>query len=146
MREDAEISTTIANLRTLISEASAYYVAHGTFGSSADGPRWNEVTNVPLNGNTTRVVAATDSTDPTAHLQAGGQNCIGVRLVNKNGATPAYIAFTRTSPGANTVCGQVLASQAVTDYIDSAIGEAPNRITNAIPVGSSRGIYRPAGE
>ena len=137
MREDAEISTTIANLRTLISEVSSYYVGHGTFDAAV---RWNDVTNVPLDTPTAAAVRTT-GTGPTAHLQAGGQNCIGVRLVNKNGATPAYIAFTRTSPGANTVCGQVLASQAVTDYIDSAIGEAPNRITNAIPVGSSKGIY-----
>ena len=43
-REDAEISTTIANLRTLVSEASSYYVGHGTF----TGANWNDVTNVPL--------------------------------------------------------------------------------------------------
>ena len=30
-REDAEISATVANLRTLVSDASSYYVANGTF-------------------------------------------------------------------------------------------------------------------
>ena len=78
---------------------------------------------MPLNGNTTRVVAATDSTDPTAHLQAGGQNCIGVRLVNKNGATPAHIIFTRGAGNiANSVCQQVLNSQAVNNYLTSLDG------------------------
>ncbi|MDY4155124.1 hypothetical protein, partial [Campylobacter sp.] len=91
---------------------------------------------MPLNGAGNRVVRDTGVV-PTANLQAGKENCIGVRLVNKNGATPAYIAFTRQAAGANTVCGQVLASQAVTDYIDSAIGEGRDRIANAIPVGSS---------
>ena len=67
MREDAEISTTIANLRTLISEASAYYVAHGTFGNDTTGATWNDVTNVPLDDNTARVVG----TAATAHLQVG---------------------------------------------------------------------------
>ncbi|MDY4154457.1 hypothetical protein, partial [Campylobacter sp.] len=92
---------------------------------------------MPLDGATAAAVGTGTALTATAHLQAGRQNCIGVRLVNKNGTTPAYIAFTRQAAGANTVCGQVLASQAVTDYIDSAIGEGRDRIANAIPVGSS---------
>ena len=47
-REDAEISTTIANLRTLISEASSYYVGHGTFSPGGTSANWNQVTNVLL--------------------------------------------------------------------------------------------------
>ena len=30
-REDAEVSAAVANLRTLVSDASSYYVAHGHF-------------------------------------------------------------------------------------------------------------------
>ena len=47
-REDAEISTTIANLRALISEVSSYYVGHGTFSPGGTSANWNQVTNVLL--------------------------------------------------------------------------------------------------
>ena len=78
-REDAEISTTIANLRALISEASSYYVGHGKFntGATGDFATWNDVTNVPLktqaNGDASAasVTAATTGTSGT-YLTAGG--------------------------------------------------------------------------
>ncbi|MCI7362701.1 MAG: type II secretion system GspH family protein, partial [Campylobacter sp.] len=44
-REDAEISAAVANLRTLVSDATAYYTAKGTFDTNT---KWNEITNVPL--------------------------------------------------------------------------------------------------
>ncbi|MCI7023355.1 MAG: hypothetical protein MR964_03895, partial [Campylobacter sp.] len=133
------------NLRTLVSEASAYYVAHGTFGSGATAANWNAVTNVPLSAPTAAAVRA-DGTDPTAHLRAGGQDCIGVRLVNKNGNVPAHIILTRnaTNNTGNSVCQQVLASQAVTNYFNSTVPNGTGTIANAIPVSSSRGIYQAA--
>ena len=147
-REDAEISTTIANLRTLISEASAYYVGHGTFNTGAAGAsaNWNEITNVPLSAPTAAAVNDTEGAGATASLQAGGANCIGVRLVNKAGNIPAHIVLTRGTAAdtATSVCAQVVGSQAVTDYLSSTIatGDRTNpTINGAIPVGSSRGIY-----
>ena len=89
-REDAEISTTIANLRTLVSEASSYYVAHGTFGDGDTAAKWNEVTNVPLDGD-----PSATGVNTTAHLKAGGLPCIGVQLVDKAGNTPAHIVFSQ---------------------------------------------------
>ncbi|MDD6162250.1 MAG: type II secretion system protein, partial [Campylobacteraceae bacterium] len=45
-REDAEISAAVANLRTLVSDATAYYTAKGEF--PAGDIKWNQITNVPL--------------------------------------------------------------------------------------------------
>ncbi|MCI7024325.1 MAG: type II secretion system GspH family protein [Campylobacter sp.] len=142
-REDAEISTTIANLRTLVSEASAYYVAHGTFSPGGNNATWNQVTNVPLSTPNAEVVGTGDTaTAPTAHLQAGRENCIGVRLVNKNGNTPAHIVLTSVTPApnANSVCAQVLASEPVAAYLRSTSGNG----AGTVAVGSSTGIYRAA--
>ena len=78
-REDAVISATVANLRTLLSEASSYYVGHGKFNTGTDGAGapWNEVTNVPLkraNGNdidATDLVITQVAGDNGAYLIAG---------------------------------------------------------------------------
>ena len=135
-REDAEISTTIANLRTLVSEVSSYYVAHGTF----DGATWNDVTNVPLVDTNDASVSTTTEATTAAYLAAGKKSCIGVALVNKNGNEPAHIQFSTNSSnsGANTVCKQVLDSEPVDAYFKSKAGKAEN----AVPVGSSKGIYK----
>ena len=140
-REDAEISAAVANLRTLVSDASAYYTAKGEFPSNV---KWNEITNVPLavNGTNTNAVGTNSgsggSSTATAHLKVGGKNCIGVALVNKNGTTPAYIRFTKD--GNDAVCTQVKDSEPVKAYIDSKVGST----SNAIAVGSSTSIYPPA--
>ncbi|MDY5466670.1 MAG: type II secretion system protein, partial [Campylobacter sp.] len=47
-REDAEISATVANLRTLLSDASSYYAVKGTFGDGTTAANWKDITNVPL--------------------------------------------------------------------------------------------------
>ena len=85
----------------------------------------------------------------TAHLRAGGQDCIGVRLVNKAGNIPAHIVLTRGTAAdtATSVCAQVVGSEAVNNYLSSTIatGDRTNpTINGAIPVGSSTGIYRAA--
>ena len=43
-RTDAEIATTVSNIRTLISDLSSYYVVKGEFGNAT----WGDVTNVPV--------------------------------------------------------------------------------------------------
>ena len=40
-REDAEISAAVANLRTLVSDASAYYTVKSGFGTGDSGTKWN---------------------------------------------------------------------------------------------------------
>ena len=133
-REDAEISAAVANLRTLVSDASAYYTAKGEFGSTT---KWSEITNVPLGSATGNAVGGTAS----AKLKAGGKDCIGVRLVEKNGAVPAHIVFSKESGG--SVCTQVQNSDPVKKaYLESKITGANSQdITGAIPIGSSTSVY-----
>ena len=134
-REDAEISAAVANLRTLVSDVSAYYTVKGDFGTA----KWNEITNVPLavtNPTTTNAVGSSAS----AHLKVGGQNCIGVYLVNTK---PAHIKFTKES-NAGSVCTQVQNSDPVKAYIESKVPDGGNGISDAIAVGSSTSVYPPA--
>ena len=130
-REDAEISAAVANLRTLVSDATAYYTVKGTFGSA----KWNEITNVPLQNATSNTTA---NATADANLKVGDANdCIKVKLVGKNNGTPAHIKFTKKSSPTGT-CKQVLESAPVTAYIDSKVND---NTTNAIAIGSSISIY-----
>ena len=134
-REDAEISAAVANLRTLVSDVSAYYTAKGEFGTNT---KWSEITNVPLAVSGTDAKAVNGSAN--AHLKAGGKNCIGVHLVNKNGTTPAYIKFTPDSSNKSTgACKQVVESKPVEAYIKSKVSDS---ITDAIAIGSSTSVYQ----
>ena len=145
-REDAEISTTIANLRALISEVSSYYVGHGTFG---DNVPWTDVTNVPLKTASDANIGDTDFITTAAYLVAGGEPCIGVQLVdrqrrNDGNYSPAHIQLTEHGTNKNNnVCEQVLGSQVVTDYFKSTVpAKGDGDISAAIPVGSTKGIYK----
>ena len=141
-REDAEISAAVANLRTLVSDASAYYVAKGDFA----GAKWNDITNVPLasaNGAATAVNAATNAVHnaATAHLKVGGKGCIGVHLVNKTATAPAHIRFT-TPTNNDSVCQQVRSKAPVTAYTNSKVPNGNGQtIPNAIAIGSNTSIY-----
>ena len=96
---------------------------------------------MPLNDNTITAVRAGDD-DAIAQIRAGNADCIGVRLVNKNGATPAHIIFTRgTGNQPNSVCAQVLASEPVNDYLTST---GVTSVAGSVAIGSSTGIYQPA--
>ena len=55
-RTDAEIATTVANLRTLLNDVASYYVVKGKFAEGADGVKWSEITNVPLENADTQAV------------------------------------------------------------------------------------------
>ncbi|MCI7464106.1 MAG: type II secretion system GspH family protein, partial [Campylobacter sp.] len=107
-REDAEISAAVANLRTLVSDATAYYTAKGEFGAV----KWADLTNVPLNAGTTG--ATTE-----VKLKAGNKDCIGVKLVDKNNGAPAHIVFTKdTTNGNDGACKQVVESDPLKPYFD----------------------------
>ena len=143
-RTDAEVATTISNLRTLLSDASGYYVAHGKFDVN-----WKNLTNVPLaNADTTLATAVAD-------LKVGDvADCITVQAVAKNGKAPAHIKFAKkqvnpSGGGAATtmtegVCGQVLAADAVKAIIDNTIkytDGTEQTIDNAMPIGSTTSVY-----
>ena len=134
-REDAEISAAVANLRTLVSDASAYYTAKGTFDTNT---KWNEITNVPLG-------SATNGVTTETKLKAGGKDCIGVKLVDKAGTTPAHIEITKdTTNKGSGVCKTVLESTPVTAYFTSNVTGKTGGDTGYIAIGSSTSVYTPA--
>ena len=139
-REDAEISATVANLRTLVSDASAYYAVKGTF----TGVKWKDITNVPLQKTAGKGGGAMDnSVVVTDEALLGDDKCIGVKLVEKADTVPAHIKFTSAKTG---VCAQVVAAAPIKAYIDSRLnGDKDTRAgepgRGAIAIGSSTSIY-----
>ncbi len=143
-REDAEISTAVANLRTLLGDAASYYVVKGGFGTA----KWNEFTNVPLKAANSATQAV--GTTATANLKVGDvEDCIGVHIIEKTNTAPAYIQFTlKKGTGANAsatttegVCGKVLASKPVKAYVESKVNNGTNDVANAMAIGSNTKIY-----
>ena len=137
-RTDAEISATVANLRTLVSDAASYYAVKGEFGTTV---KWNEITNVPLE-HANRPAAASGK-DNDGILKVGGENCIAMKLVDRTATAPAYIVFAKKS-GGDDVCTQVQNAAPVQAYFDSRVenldlGNGTNK--GAIAIGSSTTIY-----
>ena len=141
-RTDAEIATTVANLRTLLNDVASYYAVKGEFGNTV---KWNEITNVPLE-NANRPAAAKGS-ENDGILKVGGKNCIAMKLVDRTvtatATAPAYIVFAKKSGGGD-VCTQVQNAAPVQAYFDSRIevqGLDLNHDKGAIAIGSSTTIY-----
>ena len=129
-REDAEISTTIANLRTLVSEVSSYYVAHGTFG---DAVPWSDVTKVPLE-NPDELAAGFGR---PGYITVDGEKCIEVRIHNKTRLTPARISFTEYPRNRNRgICQQALAAEPIRAFTQSTIRVGGGILTNTMAIGS----------
>ncbi|MDD6162892.1 MAG: type II secretion system protein [Campylobacteraceae bacterium] len=136
-REDAEISAAVANLRTLVNDATAYYTAKGSFDTNT---KWSEITNVPLTN-----AGGTNATNE-AKLKAGGQDCIGVKLENKANGKPAHIVFTKDNTNQNSgVCAQVLKSDPLKPYFESKVSYTESNqkkeVSSAIAIGSSSSVY-----
>ncbi|MDD6162894.1 MAG: type II secretion system protein [Campylobacteraceae bacterium] len=130
-REDAEISAAVANLRTLVSDATAYYTAKGSFDTNT---KWSEITNVPLTN------AASANANAEGNLKIGGvDGCIKVKMVDRADNKPAHILITK-SDSANGVCKQVQDADPIKAYFDSKIDSN----TNGVAIGSSTSIYPPA--
>ncbi|MDY5384354.1 MAG: type II secretion system protein [Campylobacter sp.] len=145
-REDAEISAAVANLRTLVNDATAYYTVKGTFNAGTNGNsstiKWNEITNVPLkNGaNNNNGVITSDGI-----LVIGGQDCIKVALRDRTTTgtttTPAHIVFSREG-APNGVCKQVVNAEPLKAYFTSKVNNQPNsNDKGAIAIGSSTSVY-----
>ena len=138
-RTDAEVATTVANLRTLLSDAASYYAVKGEFGTTV---KWNEITNVPL-GDANKLAAGSGA-DNDGILKVGGRDCIAVKLADRTatGTVPAYIVFAKKTGG--DVCTQVQDAAPVRAYFDSRV-EGINLEygdnKGAIAIGSSTTIY-----
>ena len=137
-REDAEISAAVANLRTLVNDANAYYTVKGSFADA----KWNEITNVPLNKDGKNTDAG--ATEKVNLAVGGDKDCIGLQLVDKNGNIPALISFTPKKSGATAVCAQVLDADAVKAYVESKLADFKNPNGGAVAIGSSASVYPPA--
>ena len=134
-RTDAEIATTVANLRTLLIDLNSYYVVKGKFA----GAKWNEITNVPLKDHG-GVPVANQTTGVEASLYIGGTRCIGVTLVDKDkfGILPAYIRFFTGNTKVSDLCKQVLAAEPIKAYTESKIRDA---LPGTMAIGSSTISY-----
>ena len=143
-REDAEISSAVANLRTLLGDAASYYAVKGDFktkGSTTVDAKWQELTSVPLVSAAGAAIGDTLATT-TAYLKVSDTNdCIGVHIVGKTTTAPAYIKFTKKD-GAAGVCANVLASKPVAAYVDSKVNNGTDDgVANAMAITSNTKIY-----
>ena len=151
-RTDAEISATVANIRTLISDAASYYAVKGEFGTV----KWKDITNVPLQLYMDHPITASDvATQHGAHLAADGKNCISIQLVDRRGTTPAYILLTKDRENKlQGLCKEIVEAEPVRAFLASTIDgldlsqlgptlENGNRTAadGAIAIGSSTTIY-----
>ncbi|MDY5115056.1 MAG: type II secretion system protein [Campylobacter sp.] len=139
-REDAEISAAVANLRTLVSDATAYYTVKGTFGTDSTARnstiKWNEITNVPLKPKNDSQGVYGDGI-----LKVGDQDCILVALRDRGTNAPAHIVIAKQKD-ASGVCKQVQDSEPLKAYFSSKVTNV--NIANgggAVAIGSSTSIY-----
>ena len=132
-RTDAEIATTVANLRTLLNDVASYYAVKGEFTEGADGVKWNEITNVPLEN------ADTQAVNGNGYLMVGGERCIEISINNRTGVLPARINFTKYPTNKDKgVCKEVLEADAVKAFVDSKILDT---LPGTMAIGSSTTIY-----
>ena len=146
-REDAEVSAAVANLRTLVSDASSYYVAHGHFKDA----KWRDFTNVPLrkgNGERDLVDGKTEVTkgadNGAVYLSAGGVNCIVVRVADRAAAAPAHIEIGPVDANKKQyICEQILKAEPIKAYLDAKLQGVTPKSPGAgvIALGSSARIY-----
>ena len=146
-KTDAEISATVANLRTILSDAASYYAVKGEFGTTV---KWQDITNVPLLKRDGKPIDDYNVATKDAFLAADGEKCIAIRLVDKTTTTagtttttvPAHIIFGKDRK--NGVCGEVLKADAVRAFVEATaenvqLGDSIG--DGAIAIGSSTTIY-----
>ena len=144
-RTDAEIATTVSNIRTLISDLSSYYVVKGEFGNAT----WGDVTNVPVrkgDKNLARQEKITQGLwNGAYYLLAGGLNCLVIRVKDRDGARPAYIEIAKTgSEQNNGICPDIINAEPIKAFLDLRVpGVTPIEADGAgvIVFESSTSIY-----
>ena len=116
-REDAEISTGIANLRTLLSDITAFYVAKGNF----NGTKWRDITNVPLKDeNGAAITSSLKAIGDQTYLSVNRKNCLQIGM--RDSATSTFIAFRSVEANKNdSACSKVLESDLVKPILESTI-------------------------
>ena len=128
-RTDAEIATTVANIRTLLSDLNSYYVVKGEFPQGSNGVKWSEITNVYLE----------QAVNGNGYLMVGGEKCIEVSVSNRTDVLPAYITFIKYPTNKDKgVCKEVLEADAVKAFVDSKILD---NLPGTMAICSSTTIY-----
>ena len=139
-RTDAEISATVANIRTLISDAASYYAVKGEFA----GAKWRDITNVPVRDGGRNLVNGDRLITNEVYLAAGGTNCLVVRIKDKTTNSPAYIEVGKVYGNESTgICGEILEAKPVKAYLDSRVPNTPTESNDngRIAIGSNTTIY-----
>ena len=123
-REDAEIATGIANIRTLLSDATSYYVTKGGFNSV----KWRDLTNVPLRGTAPTgddIGPAIDATalavGNAAFIAVGGKNCLQVGLRYSSTTLDGYIAIKPVDANNNGACATFLKTDSIKQLLNSTL-------------------------
>ena len=116
-REDAEISTGIANIRTLLSDITTFYVAKGNF----NGTKWRDITNVPLKKDDGSSIDSTIKAIGTSvYLEVNRKNCLQIGM--RDSTTSTFIAFKPVAANKNdSACAKVLGSDLVKPILDSTL-------------------------
>ncbi len=116
-REDAEISTGIANLRTLLSDITTFYVAKGNF----NGTKWRDITNVPLKKDDSSSIDSTvNAIGTSVYLEVNRKNCLQIGM--RDSTTSTFIAFKPVETNKNdSACEKVLNSDLVKPILDSTL-------------------------
>ncbi|MDY5115882.1 MAG: hypothetical protein SPE49_07960, partial [Campylobacter sp.] len=138
--EDAEISATVANLRTLVGDINAYYTVKGEFGTDPNIAKWKDITNVPLKGANQQ--ASIFGAPEAASLKVGDNDeCIRLQLAEKDDKSPAHILIAKNS-SATGVCKQVVESDAMQAYFKSTVVGVTKPVgVGAVTIGSSTTVY-----
>ncbi|MDY6187608.1 MAG: type II secretion system protein [Campylobacter sp.] len=153
-REDAEISAAVANVRTLISDASSYYVTKGFFVNGDNKAKWRDFTNVPLLINDADFVKGdteviTEVDDGAVYLRAGGKNCIVIRIKDRTTTTdgktiPAHIEVGPVDKNKSEyICAEILKAEPIKAYLDSKLQGVSvlSPGSGVIALGSSARVY-----
>ena len=120
-RTDAEVSALAGNIRTLISDAAAYYAVKGDFTDA----KWRDFTNVPIHFSRNRPIQSntkvTDGDDDGAvYLSAGGTDCIVIRL--RGNTTPACIEIAKVRDNVDEpICEDVIAAAPIKAFLDAKV-------------------------
>ena len=116
-REDAEITTGIANIRTLLSDITVFYVAKGNF----NGTKWRDITNVPLKDeNGAAITSSLNAIGDQTYLSVNRKNCLQIGM--RDSTTSTFIAFRPVETNKNdSACSKVLESDLVKSILESTI-------------------------
>ena len=143
-REDAEISATVANLRTLVTDINNYYVVKGGFNTTDrdNTTKWKDITNVPLKDNSNAAIA-NQPVSREVYLWLGGTICIGLSIEDRLRTDtpvlidrPANIIFFTNTRNGSDICKQALAAEPIRAFTQSNVRIGSATFSNTMAIGS----------